>query len=124
MTFDDGFVKRYVNRGSLQKILVREKTDKIHKQLDYILVSTRWKSCVLNCRPKWGPAKHRDIHGDANDHALVQSEWKWRLRSVKSKKIRDFSQLYVNTEDSDGNPVVNKLRESFENAVQQKLTEL
>ena len=59
VTYEDGYVKKYVNRKSLEKILVYSNTFKQGKQLDYIMVSTRWKSCVCDCKPKWAPA-----HGD------------------------------------------------------------
>ena len=38
--FDDGYVKKYTRRTSLQSILVRSKAKKLDKQIDYILVST------------------------------------------------------------------------------------
>ena len=67
----DGSTHQY-NRRQLENILVRTAKNKIGKQLDYILVSTRWKSCIKSCKPRWGPAMHRDLHGERNDHALLE----------------------------------------------------
>ena len=92
--FADGYTKRY-NKQSLLKILIYKETAKIGKQLDYALISNRWKSCVKNCRPRWGPAMHRDRHGHKNDHALVECTWRWRLKSHKKIWTKDFNPLYV-----------------------------
>ena len=80
---------------ALQQILTRAKSSKVGRQLDYALVSTRWISCVTHCKPRWGPSIHRSIHGEKNDHALVECTWSWRVRVVKSKPVKDFSCLYV-----------------------------
>jgi hypothetical protein len=72
--FCDKYVKHYT-RTPLEKILIVEETEKSGKQLDYILVSARRKSCVKQCRPRWGPSKHRDLHGHKNDHALLECVW-------------------------------------------------
>ena len=121
--FDDGYVGRY-DRRALEKILIVEETEKIGKQLDYILVSRRRKSCVTQCRPRWEPSRHRDLHGHRNDHALLECIWKWRLRVEKSSVVKDFSPLYVQKTDKQGNHVENKTLSSFEKAVQSRLTEL
>ena len=47
----------------------------------------------MSCAPKWAPSMRRDIHGERNDHALLQCNWKWRLRCVKQKPCRDFQSL-------------------------------
>ena len=60
--FADNYVRHY-DRKSLEKILVRTRSKKVGKQFDYILVSTRWKSCVVNCSTKCQPSIHRDRHG-------------------------------------------------------------
>ena len=72
--FDDKYVKHYT-RKDLEKILIRTVAKKVGRQLDYVLVSSRWKSCVVSCKPKWGPSIHRDLHGERNDHALVECRW-------------------------------------------------
>ena len=87
---------------------------KIGKQIDYILVSTRWKSCVVNCSTRWQPSIHRDIHGEKNDHALVQCTWKRRIRVVKPKLRRDLDCLSKQA----------KVMKAFEAAVEEKLIEL
>ena len=55
VTNDDGSTHR-LNRAQIEKSLVRTTRKKSDKQLDYILVSTRWRSCIKNCRTRWGPA--------------------------------------------------------------------
>ena len=111
--FTDNYVRHYT-RKQLENILVRCKRDKIGKQIDYILVSTRWKSCVVNCRTRWQPSIHRDIHGEKNDHALVQCTWKWRIRTIKSKQCRDLDCLFTQE----------KIMRTFEDTVETKLEEL
>ena len=80
-------VHRY-NRKHLEKILVRTAKRKVGKQLDYILVSTRWKSCIRSCRTRWGPSMHRDLHGEKNDHALLECVWNWRIRTEKHAHVK------------------------------------
>ena len=99
---------------------------KIGRQLDYIhiLVSTRWKSCVTRCKSKWGPSVHRDIHSEHNDHALVECKWSWHIRFKKSQAHKDFSCLFTQEHDAQGNPLPSETMQEFEHAVQSKLTEL
>ena len=111
--YTDNYVRHYT-RKQLENILVRSKRAKIGKQIDYILVSTRWKSCVVNCSTRWQPSIHRDIHGEKNDHALVQCTWKWRIRTIKPKLCRDLHCLYTQE----------KIMKAFEDVVESKLTEL
>ena len=101
-----------------------EETEKIGKQLDYVLISRRRKSCVTQCRPRWEPSIHRNIHGHRNDHALVECIWRWRIRAEKSVEVKDFSPLYVQETDDHGNPVENKLLEFFERVIRARLIEL
>ena len=110
--FDDGFVLRCGQR-KLAKMLTKQKKNQLGKQLDYIFVSSRWKSCIRNCGPKWGPSKHRNIHGQKGDHALFACTWQWRLRTEKHTPVKDF--------DSLKHPMT--LAE-FESAVQLKLKKL
>ena len=121
--YTDNYIRRY-NRKQIEKILVRTKREKIGKQLDYILVSSRWKSCVTNCRTRWGPAIHRDIHGERNDHALVQCNWNWRIRTIKTQPCKDLNCLFTQETDDHGNPAVNIHMVDFEAAVDAKLVEL
>lgn len=118
--FSDGYIRHYT-RNDLEKILVRECRRKTGRQLDYILVSTRWKSCVTNCKPRWGPAIHRDIHGERNDHALVECSWKWRIKMQKSKPSKDFECLYASHVDDQGAPVENPTMVKFEAAITEHL---
>ena len=121
--YSDKFTQQY-GRISLEKILVRTKREKIGKQIDYIFVSSRWKSCVTNCRTRWGPSIHRDIHGERNDHALVECNWKWRIRTIKSQPRKDLNCLYTQVKDANGNPTANPHMLAFEEALDAKLKEL
>ena len=118
--FDDGLVLR-CGPKTLSKLLVTKKKKQIGKQLDYILVSTRWKSCVRKCEPKWGPSMHRNVHGQKGDHALLACTWKWRLRTEKKKPVKDFSCLGQGPDESGQQPTT--LRD-FDVAVQSKLEQL
>ena len=102
----------------LGKLLVATKKKQIGKQLDYIMVSTRWKSCVRSCEPKWGPSMHRNVHGHKGDHALLSCTWKWRIRTEKKKPTKDFSCLQGST------PEDAALRQKFDEAVHLRLDQL
>ena len=104
--------------------MVRNKREKVGRQLDYALVSSRWKSYVVSCRPKWAPSIRRSLHGDKSDHALVECMWTWRVRTEKKKKCKDFSVLYAQETDEQGKPVLNKAMQQFEEVVKQKSEEL
>ena len=82
--FADGYIRKY-DRRNLGKILqpIDRKTA-IEKQIDYVMVSHRWISCVKQSKPCWGPSFHRNKYGRA-DHALVNCIWKWRVRIRESK---------------------------------------
>jgi hypothetical protein len=121
--YQDGYIRHYT-RNQIEKVLVHACKEKIGRQLDYILVSTRWKSCVVHCKPKWGPSIHRDLHGERNDHALVECQWKWRIRSTRSTPCKDYECLYAQHYDSEGNPCENPVMCKFEEAINAKLAEL
>ena len=121
--FGDSYVREYTRKG-LRKILVHTVSEKIGRQLDYVLVSTRWRSCVLSSKPKWGPAIHRDLHGEKNDHALVECLWKWRIRTVKPQPAKDFEPLYAQKYSATGKLLPNEAKIAFEEAIKAKLLEL
>ena len=80
--FEDDYVTKY-NEKQLKKKRIHVETEKTGHQIDYICVSRRWVSCVRKARVRWAPSIHRDQHGEKNDHGLVESTWKWRIRSPK-----------------------------------------
>ena len=121
--FKDGYTHRY-RRRQLENILVHVSKPKVGKQLDYVLVSTRWKSCVSCCRAKWGPAIHRDLHGEKNDHALVECIWTWRIRTKKTRARRDFSCLFTRERGPSGNFKKTKCMRKFEEVVETKFVDL
>ena len=120
--FDDGYIKIY-DRKALEAILVREPSEKVGRQLDYILISTRWKSCVQQCRTRWGPAIYRDLHGEKNDHALLECTWTWRIRMQKKEKCKDLDCLYEDPTDEEGKPIENVIRTEFQESVAASLTQ-
>ena len=67
------------------------------KQIDHILVSHRWLSCITDCRSDWAPSIQRSKWGLKEDHAMVRSTWKWRLRKVEPTTGVDFSALALPT---------------------------
>ena len=79
---------------------------------------------IQNCRTRWGPSIHRDLHGENNDHALLECVWKWRIRNVKTRTRKDFSCLYTQKRDTHGNPKKTVCMQKFEATVESKLTEL
>ena len=123
VTFDDGYTSKY-SRKQLSNILVRQTSEKTGKQLDYVLVSSRWKSCVANCCAKWGPSMHRDPHGEKNDHALVACTWKWRIRMSKRKQGKDYAKLFEQPYDKHGKPTANEYMIKFEKILEDTLTTL
>ena len=110
--FDDGYTTQ-CGKQKLQDLLQNAENVQIKKQIDHILISSRWRSSVLQCRPRWGPSIHRSITGKPSDHALLECTWKWRMRLIKSNPVPDYSVL---RED--------KYVQMFERAVQAKLQSL
>ena len=121
--YDDGYVER-CKLSRLRKILIHVETAKEARQLDYIFVSRRWVSCISNCRVRWGPSIHRDIHGNKNDHGLVESTWRWRIRSVQPVPAKDFGVLSNTVLDDEGPPQPSPELTQFGEAVSLKLQEL
>ena len=50
-------------------------------QLDYVLVSNRFKSGVSSCRVRWGPSIHR--FGHRFDHGMIQGKFRFRVAAHK-----------------------------------------
>jgi len=74
-------------------------------QLDYVLVSNRFKSGVSSCKVRWGPSIHR--FGHRFDHGMVQGTFRFRVaahQQVKSSSewgalkdpetLENFDRLY------------------------------
>ena len=119
--FADGYVQKYGARR-MRQLLKNAKAEKVGNQLDYIIVSNRWKSSINDCRPRWGPSIHRSLDGEKGDHALVGCTWKWRLRMVKSEPVRDFSLLIHKGKDENGEPIGNEHLTKFEAEIEKQLT--
>ena len=115
--FDDGYVAEYTE-SAIEAKLVSKKPIMWGHQLDYIMVSQRWKSSVQDSSVRWGPSEHRNLRGRA-DHALVQCNWSWKLRTVKKKVAKDFSVL------SKAAPTQNlQILQQFDEAITAKAKEL
>ena len=117
LRFDDGHVMQCTEK-LLKDLLVYVRKKQVGRQLDYVLVSKRWVSCVEDCKVCWGPAIHRDLHGHKNDHALLACRWKWRVRTHKPTLAKDFSLLTKNTKSA------TEIKCKFDAAVAAKLAEL
>ena len=111
--YADGYHKTYTE-PQLCKLLVHETPAKDGHQIDYLFVSRRWVSCVRQCAVRWAPAKHRNLHGDKDDHGLLASTWKWRIRTAKISPTKDFNKLSSSKD----------ILSSFSKAVTAKLDEI
>ena len=90
--FEDNFATE-TDEKTLQSWLVKlPKREVTQRQLDYILVSNRWRASMVNSSVCWGPSIHRNIYGK-DDHALVMCRWMWRLRSIKKESGTDWAVL-------------------------------
>ena len=119
--FSDGYIVD-VNERRLRDMVVRNKRNMTDKQLDYILVSNRWRSNVRDANVRWGPSEHRNIHSRA-DHALVECQFTWRIRSPKIKKKKDFNALFAcdrGVEEPNGIGVL----QTFDESIVTKLQEI
>ena len=67
--------------------------EKAPSQIDYIIVSSRWASSARRCRTKWGIAI--EAYGRKYDHALVQMDFKIRLRRDRPSIRKDFRSLKI-----------------------------
>ena len=65
---------------------------------------------------------HRDLHGEKNDHALVECKWTWRIRTKKTQACKDFDCLFTQKRDKAGSPTECMIQ--FEEVVSKKLKEL
>ena len=75
---------------------------------------------MRRCEVRWAPAKHRNLHGEKDDHGLLLSVWKWRIRCPKSKPVKDFSKLTETKTDSEGKQIPNEVLIEFDKAVSQE----
>ena len=118
--FDDGYILK-CGKSKLKQLMQNSVCIQERKQIDHILVSNRWRSSVTSCRPRWGPSVHRSISGKRSDHSLLECSWKWRMRTIKSAPVPDFSVLQGgSTPDARRTKYVQR----FDQAVQDKLKEL
>ena len=91
--FEDGY-EMEANETKLQEMLILRQGESINgKQLDYILLTNRWMTSVKDSNVRWGPSEHRNVYGKA-DHALVECEIKWKIRSPKTTLKKDYSVLF------------------------------
>ena len=121
--FDDGYTSKYGTK-QLGRMLNRAPDCKRGRQIDYILVSNRWRSSITDSKPRWTPSIHRSITGCKSDHALVECKWKWRMRREKPKAVPDFDVLSQKRKDGNGKPRANKYVTEFGKVVKEKMREL
>ena len=57
--FSDGYVVK-LTESEIAHRLVMEKPNMRGSQLDYIMVSQRWRSSVVDAGVRWGPSEHRN----------------------------------------------------------------
>ena len=98
VNYPDGTCKSYTE-DEIKDILIPKPAVFTYHQLDYVLVSNRWKSCINNAKVNWSPSIHRNRHGKTKtrhgraDHALVEITWKWRLRAITQRPTKAWSAL-------------------------------
>ena len=63
-------------------------------KLDYLCISNRWKSMVINTETRWGPSIHR--FGQAFDHGLLSATWRWKTKRQRKKKARNYAAMTEN----------------------------
>ena len=120
VVFEDGY-ERIMRESEIQNILVLKGTETMQgKQLDYIMISRRWLSSVKDSNVRWGPSEHRNLYGRA-DHALVDCDMHWRVRSPKPTLKKDFSVLF---DDRTPQGEDESYRAKFESALKDKKQEL
>ena len=61
------------------------------RKLDYICVSNRWKSLVINVEVKWGPSIHR--FGKPFDHGFLSAIWRWKTNKRKKTQRSNFAAM-------------------------------
>ena len=93
VSFEDGYTTRCTKKKLAKWLLPPPRAKRGFKQIDYILVSRRWKSSVTNCKVDWEPSVHKSKWNTREDHALVACEWKWRIREVTLPSRTDYSGL-------------------------------
>ena len=120
--FQDGHITR-CDEKTLRKMLVYTQREQTGRQLDYVMVSRRWATSIENCRVRWGPSIHRNVHGVKSDHALLSCTWKWKIRTFKKQLSKDYDMLLTQYDD-EGLPKVNEHLVTFSNAVNEKLADL
>ena len=60
-------------------------------QIDYVLISSRWATSIMNCKVKWGISCQR--WGRHFDHGLIECTVKSRTRKTKVTLTKDYSVL-------------------------------
>ena len=59
--------------------------------MDYIRVSNRWKSLMINVEVKWGPSIHR--FGKPFDHGFLSAIWRWKTSKRKKTQRSNFAAM-------------------------------
>ena len=54
---------------------------------------------MTNCYTDWAPSIHHNKWGIKQDHGLVRSTWKWRLREIETPNGVDYSALAIPSGD-------------------------
>ena len=64
VVFEDDYTMRCSERWIIEHLVLKSKTKRkrIQKQIDYIFVSNRWRSSVMDAKVRWGPSIHRNTY--------------------------------------------------------------
>ena len=84
--------KRWGGKNRVCNATYRSKdASKRPRKLDYICVSNRWKSLMLNVEVKWGPSIHR--FGKPFDHGFMSAIWRWKTKKKKKTQRSNFAAM-------------------------------
>ena len=56
------------------------------RQLDYIMVSARWRSSFTDSKVQWSHSRLLMLKGKKSDHGLLLAKFRWRLGKRKRKQ--------------------------------------
>ena len=88
-------------------------------QLDYVIVSQRWKTATSGVGVRWGLSDLR--WGRRYDHGLIQFIWAIRLRKKKAPLRLQVQVLISRPTTAAVKTTQQALRRNFEQAVQRRL---
>ena len=81
-------------------------------QIDYVMTSKRWRSCFVDVKVSWSPARFK--HGKPSDHGLVMTRFRWRLRKREARRCINWRAIKPVMTQGDNPRNVNHLLDEFD----------